>query len=123
MHNIRVFVYGTLKQGHGNHRCLDGAVFEGKARTVPNRFKMVSLGAFPAIITLPEGAESAPIKGETYLVDEKILSRLDMLEGYPNLYNRRNIAVRNEEGQWAEALVYYMEGKHSQSPAIESGEW
>lgn len=121
MHNIRVFVYGTLKKGHGNHRCLEGAVFEGKAETRPNEWKMVSLGAFPAIIPIEMGAAS-PIKGETYLVDETILARLDRLEGYPGFYNRSNIFVHPGPGQCVEALVYYLEG-YRNAPLVESGEW
>ena len=34
VNTIPVFVYGTLKRGHGNHRELEGATFLGEAQTV-----------------------------------------------------------------------------------------
>ncbi len=34
MNTIPVFVYGTLKREHGNHRALEGSKFLGEAQTV-----------------------------------------------------------------------------------------
>lgn len=122
MDTIRVFVYGTLKAGRGNHRLLEKATFDGIAEIGQDNFIMLNLGAYPAIIRSKDGPT---IKGETYLVDEATLKRLDWLEGYPNLYNRETILVHREDGSSVEALVYYMEhkGLNNYHNIIESGEW
>ena len=72
----KVFVYGTLKEGFGNHRVLRDsrklcdATIEG--------FDMISLGAFPGIIT---GSDT--IYGEVYEVtDTSVMRGLDSLEGH-----------------------------------------
>ncbi len=82
------FVYGTLKQGHGNNRILQQsstAKFIENAITEPN-FTMISLGAFPGVV---EGGSTA-IHGEIWSVeDDETKRRLDSLEGY---YKNKNFS-------------------------------
>lgn len=94
---MQVFVYGTLKSGHGNHRLLQGSKFLG--RSTVDRFKMYSLGGFPAVVPSEDGV----IQGEVYEVDDFTMTRLDRLEGYPNFYDR--MIVSTEKGP---AWIYYM---------------
>lgn len=79
----RVLVYGSLKQGFGNHRllehvpCLDNNVtFTGT---------MKSLGGYPCVTQ----HGSTVITGELYEVDDATLQRLDQLEGHPHYYERK----------------------------------
>lgn len=93
-----VFVYGTLKKGFGNHGVLNpGSQFICKDRI--RGWDMYSLGGFPAIT---EG--TGEISGELYSVDEKVLARCDILEGYPNFYDR--MIVRTASGM--RAWVYFI---------------
>jgi gamma-glutamylaminecyclotransferase len=84
----RVFVYGTLRQGEGNHRLLLSARFVGEAHTVPG-FALYDLGAFPGLVR--EGAGT--VTGELYDVDEATLAALDRLEGVPSFYRRERIEL------------------------------
>jgi gamma-glutamylaminecyclotransferase len=77
----RVFVYGTLMRGHGNHYLLEQARFVNEAATVDG-FAMLYAG-YPYVVRDPgDGWEIYPVKGEVYEVDIKQLMRLDSLEGY-----------------------------------------
>ena len=49
----KVFVYGSLKEGRGNHVVLKGATKIGNGETV-DKFAMVSLGAFPMVFDRDE---------------------------------------------------------------------
>ena len=83
----RVFVYGTLKRGYGNHELLSrhNAEFIGNA-ALPNH-NMKSLGAFPAIYRTAAGYP--PISGELFWVSAECLKALDILEGVEGgLYSR-----------------------------------
>ena len=84
-----VFVYGTLKNGFANHSVMErsAGVLVGKATTIESSYLLTSLGTFPAM--LDKGTYS--IKGELYSLSS--LNLLDRLEGYPNFYTRKLIAV------------------------------
>lgn len=81
-----LFTYGSLMQGQSNHRILqslnakfvDNATIQ--ADIVPTKYP------FPA---LKRGLGLA--RGEVYLVTEDALSRLDMFEGDPEFYQRRQM--------------------------------
>ena len=89
-----VFVYGTLKEGYGNHRLLNRAKFVGPGVTVSGDFKMLD-GGFPMVLT----GGLFHIKGELYEVsDQETLSNLDRLEGVPHLFNRHSVQVDTPEG-------------------------
>ncbi len=74
----RVFVYGTLKTGLGNHGWLRGHAFLGRAVTEP-LYRMFDLGGYPGMVAVDEGG--LPIEGEVWEVDERGLRLLDKLEG------------------------------------------
>ena len=75
---IRVFVYGTLKRGGGNHAYLAGQQFIGAAHTPPG-FTLFSLGDYPGMVRAPD--DTAGVAGELWAVDVCCLLRLDELEG------------------------------------------
>ncbi len=74
-----LFVYGTLRQGFSNHYLLEGAVFQGFARTT----KRYSLFA-ERIPYVSKAAAVLRIFGEVFLVDGKTLGLVDRLEGHPD---------------------------------------
>jgi gamma-glutamylcyclotransferase (GGCT)/AIG2-like uncharacterized protein YtfP len=92
-HPELVFVYGTLKRGHGNHHWLLDAPFLGEA-VLPD-VVLHDLGPFPMAVP-GEGI----VRGEVYRVDAAGLARLDRLEGYPRLYDRRPLPLADGRQAW-----------------------
>jgi gamma-glutamylaminecyclotransferase len=92
-----VFVYGTLKKGHYNHRCIS---MDPTAKLVFDdavvQADMYNLGAFPAI-TQGKGH----VQGEVWLVSDLTLDRLDHLEGHPDFYKRKEIFFGGKQKAWA----------------------
>lgn len=108
-----VSVYGTLKQGHPNHRLLEESELMGTTRTTPS-WTMYSLGFCPCVS--PHGDTAVEI--EVYKVDEQVFSRLDMLEGYPSFYDRKRI-----DTEYGESWMYFIDREQSNNNVIESGVW
>jgi gamma-glutamylcyclotransferase (GGCT)/AIG2-like uncharacterized protein YtfP len=113
--STRVFVYGTLLQGEGNHDILAGARFLGPARTPPG-YALHDLGAFPGLVA---GGEHA-VEGEVYIVGPDTLARLDQLEGHPRFYRRAPIAL--EDGSAVETYLLPPDRVVGR-PVITSGRW
>lgn len=121
MTKIKVFVYGTLLEGYGNHKYfLSNAKKLGEHITSPN-YTMLHLGGFPGVIQEGDTA----IKGEVYEVSEEELRRLDRLEGYDlasptsGLYNRKEIHT-----EWGKAWIYiYNYYNNYNYNTIPSGSW
>lgn len=89
----KVFVYGTLKSGHGNNTLLRNTKKLGVASTV-SHFTLTNCG-FPYMF---KGEERHPVRGELYEVDEETLSNLDLLEGVEvGHYSRGIIRTRLQE--------------------------
>ena len=99
---MKVFVYGTLKSGHGNNRVLGVSKKIGDVTTAKN-FRMYSNGYFPMIIRDKDGYK---ITGELYEADEFTIQRLDRLEGVPHLYHRDSCTVIDCDGKKIQAYVY-----------------
>lgn len=97
----KLFVYGSLKRGFGNHRFLWDSVFIGTTTTADSTYSMLTLGAFPAIIAEGEDA----IEGELYEVDDDTLEQIDMLEGNGAFYDRSQVLLSNGEVAWMYLLV------------------
>lgn len=111
---MKVFAYGTLKQGFGNHgRMLDaGGTLVARDVIPAGQFRMISLGAFPGLLVTDDGP---PIVGEVY--DVQTMKPLDRLEGYPHFYDRTEVTTESGTKCW----VYYLHDNDGE--AIPSGEW
>ena len=101
-----VFVYGTLKSGHGNNHILqDGdARLVGEARTLPvfRLYARYIPYLVPATVT-----HGLRVKGEVWEVDARTLERMDRLEGHPHMYTRTTVEVETDEGfRQAEAYLW-----------------
>ncbi len=79
----KVFVYGTLMKGFGNHRLLGDADFVGMATLKEYGLYCVS-PYYPGVV--PMAGEF--VRGEVYEVDTNGLKRLDSLEDEGRLYAR-----------------------------------
>lgn len=120
----KVFVYGSLLSGMGNHRLLEGSKRLGIAHS-PKGFGLVDLGYFPGAVRLKDTDVS--IIGEVYEVDSITLSRLDRLEGYNTnnpshgLYNRIEIDTK-----FGKAFIYIFNARVKPSELtkmIDNGDW
>lgn len=87
----RLFLYGTLKRGCGNHHYMAGQRFIDVARTAP-LYRLVSMGTYPGMVLAEVAGQGRGIEGEVWEVDEECLRRLDILEGI-------------EEGEYAYEVV------------------
>jgi len=115
----KVAVYGTLKQGHGNHRLLTDSKFLGKASV---KGRMYHLGGFPGVRL----DEPGTVQVELYEVDNDTLRRLDRLEGYRegaadnNFYTREIVETDTEE----HVSIYQISKDYtSDKRIIASGDW
>ena len=109
-----VAVYGSLREGFGNNRLLEGSK-KVSTEVLEGEYTMLDLGAFPGVILEGE----TPITIEVYEVDECTFQSLDMLEGYPSFYNRQlfNTSV-------GDAWMYFLEGREGWSNSyVPSGDW
>lgn len=120
---IRVFVYGTLKEGHGNHAWYlagnAGAEKLGRCY-ISGDYRMYSNGAFPIVTKGDDPSRVSHIVGEVYSVDEDTLDALDALEGHPEWYCREKV-----ETPWKKAWVYLMphSDRYPEEGRVASGCW
>lgn len=98
-----VFVYGTLKKEQPNHHWLTN-LENGVSKFISEGTTVIK---FPLIIAtsrnipflLDKKGYGNKIEGEVYQVDEKMRSNLDILEKYPDIYDRekQDITLPNNE--------------------------
>lgn len=102
---MTLFIYGTLKKGFENHHFLNNAKFIGNAIT-KDRYPMVNVvKAYPYLIDKKGIGEF--VKGEAYNINNKILSKLDLLEGYPDHYDRKDVEIVIN-GKIIKAITYFV---------------
>lgn len=98
----KVFVYGTLKNGYGNHYLLRDSAFLGKGTTIEDHFTMFD-GGFPYVIN--EGRFH--VRGEVYEVNnERVMESLDRLEGVPTHYQRKDSSVKTDDMNIHDVTMY-----------------
>lgn len=108
---MKVAVYGSLKKGFGNHRLLETSERLGTDKITG--WTMHSMSAYPCIC---EGGDDISI--EVYEINESTFSALDMLEGYPSFYNRKEVSTK-----YGTAWIYYIEDDMSGYEVVPSGIW
>jgi len=98
----KIFVYGTLKSGHHNHRLLHGQEFIGQAETCD--LKVMHCTGIPFLHDYggyyynDKLCKGHHVTGEVYLVDKQALQMMDALEGHPRWYRRCPIRLRAKQG-------------------------
>lgn len=97
----KVFVYGTLMNGHYNHFYMerDGIKFLGKGRA--DGFSLYNVTPYYPGAVREEGES---VLGEVYEVPD--MRELDALEGNGFLYQREKIPVVMENGDILECWIY-----------------
>ena len=114
-HKHLVFVYGTLRQSHGNHQLLKRAHFYGVGKT-KQKYAMYLVGGYPYVVSTEQ---RYLIVGELYALDDEILKRLDKLEGHPIYYARSEVVVIVDNVEYT-ALMYFRDPKGT---LLQSGDY
>ncbi|WP_394175827.1 gamma-glutamylcyclotransferase family protein [Guptibacillus hwajinpoensis] len=76
-----VFCYGTLRHGESNHGVIQGAIQGAILRELNSWTKGMlydTRNGYPALIESNNGQ----VYGEVYEVNEQLLERIDLLEGF-----------------------------------------
>ena len=134
--NLPVFVYGTLRHGHGNYRGILAGNTEREAEATIDGAVMTTNGGFPYVYFDDE--DGGTVYGELMWLRasniDDTMRRLDRLEGYRadnpefSLYLRVKVTVTvSETGEQVEAWMYTPSGgKNSRAanlPRVVTGDW
>lgn len=98
----KVFVYGSLKKGFGNHHVISKGEFISVDETLYNDWHMFNMGGFPGVV---EGTKV--VTGEVYEVDDEVMAGLDRLEGNGSFYTREIVELSKNEMAWMYILPNY----------------
>lgn len=109
-----LFVYGTLKRGHGNHHVLGAARFIQQDEA-PGR--MYASG-IPFVLE-PGGTET--VHGELFAIEPEDLARVDRLEGHPFSYTRSPVRLKRS-GVMAQ-IYYWLHPVPRFAREVPSGRW
>jgi len=105
-----LFVYGSMKKGFQNHkRLLKEAEFICDATTL-KQYPMFPIQhyMFPCMMENKDKLAGKQISGELYLVStEYIKDTIDVVEGVPTYYIRKNVDVKSKHGDTYSANVYF----------------
>lgn len=117
-----VAVYGSLRDGMGNHGLMKGSDFMGKG-LLQEGSTMFSNGGFPILSFAV--AKSEPVLAELYdVANQRDMAMLDRLEGFPTWYDRSIKQFRMEDGRVMEAWIYHQNQDFTERlPIVESGDW
>lgn len=102
------FAYGMNTNTQGMASRCPAAVAFGHARLLGHRFRF----AGPADVQVDRRDY---VDGVLWDITEDCLRALDNLEGYPYFYGRKYATVEFEQGEY-DALVYFMQSGHKNSP-------
>ena len=119
---VLLFVWGTLMRGQPNHeRYMQNARFIDEGITEETRFLRTG---FVSVFYFPKTDKVlGRIIGEVYEISEDDLKKIDLLEGYPDLYCRSLMKIRLlNKGETVEAWMYYFPGERFMEQNIKSKE-
>lgn len=117
-----IFVYGTLMEGQSNGLDKwDGVRYVGLDGV---RGKLYNLGWYPGARDVVNDCSAEPfvgyIEGEVFeILEENIVDALDSYEGYPSLYDRKQVVSHAGRTVW----VYTYNGEPEEEKLIPSGDW
>lgn len=124
MDEIRVFVYGTLREGEPNHRIVRGRLLAPVERAVTEPgWALYDLGPYPAMAATSNGVGC--VYGDLVVVDEATLAVLDRFEGVDvGHYQRVAISVHNADGDDCSAWAFVQDLRQVRgAPRLTPGDW
>jgi gamma-glutamylcyclotransferase (GGCT)/AIG2-like uncharacterized protein YtfP len=113
MHDLILFVYGTLRRNGAAAEHMDGATWVGPATTAP-AYALVEISWYPGLRAT--GVQS--VAGDLYSVPVSLLPQLDRFEGPEYIRGQ----IRLSDG--ATASTYLLRPEHDRNyPVVPSGDW
>jgi len=107
LNNVLLFVYGSMKKYFKNHYRLEKEKFIGQAVTVDDYAMYPSdMYMFPYVY---ENEKKNKINGELYKLINVNIEEIDIFEGSPVVYYRKNIKVICNNKIY-EAFIYFRSG-------------
>lgn len=99
-----IFTYGTLKRGFSNNYLLSTSKFISNGVT-KDKFGLFpsACGRFPFAL---ESISDTNIKGEIWEISKKTERQLDILEGFPFLYTKKKVKIKNDINETVTAIMY-----------------
>jgi len=99
-----LFVYGSMKKDFRNHYRLHDSVYIGRALTKNNyNIHPAKNFLFPYAV---EYENRWQLEGELYKLTSADIEKIDVIEGTPNYYYRKNIDVIYDEKVY-QAFIYF----------------
>ena len=99
----KLFVYGTLRKGHGNHHVLE------LSKAVPIDLSAKTVRKFMHVVDfLPKVFKHeavAQVEGELYRIPT--MKYVDTLESHPYLYRREQVDISDSGGEVHRAWLYF----------------
>jgi len=114
---VNIFVYGSLKQGFPAHSFLEGVEFLGIA--ILDEYALYPICSWPGI----KSRKGHIVIGEVFRIPLGFLEALDSYEGYPDLFDRKEIQVEVVEGGKLTCYVYTYNGDTTNLSPLPSGKW
>lgn len=111
---MNIFVYGTLKQGFGNHARF--------LKREPDYVGTIKARLYVSGLPYIRPGEGV-VHGEVYSVDNDTLKGLDMLEGHPGWYRREKVVVETKDGKKVEAQAYFYQNGMDESYHVPEGNY
>lgn len=114
---VNIIVYGTLMCGERNYYLCENAI-----SIIPCKIQgqLFDTGyGYPAFVS--DGLMS--VTAELITIPIEDLPRIDRLEGYPDLYDRKVIDATLDDGTKASGWVYIMTELPRHATQIPSGRW
>lgn len=101
-----LFVYGSMKKDFPNHERLKNAQYLGDYHTVSYYTMYADTSKlFPYVVN---DEKRYQIQGELYkITDKKDFDTIDVLEGIPDFYIKRQISITNDTGHKVSAWIYF----------------
>lgn len=99
-----VAVYGTLKKGHSNYNnYLISSKHLGKGET-KDKYPLLISG-LPYLIE--DKGKGHNVDVEVFKVSGSVLASLDILEGHPNWYRRKQVEIKMKDGKLLLCWIYF----------------
>lgn len=113
------FAYGSnMNLDQMEFRCPDAEV-AGNVRLEDYRLAFRGRGPGNGVATiLPE--EGSHVDGVLWKITQKCERSLDLYEGYPCVYGKERICVKDREGTVSEVMVYTMNAPYKDQPSSPS---
>tara|TARA_B100001146_G_C15880820_1_gene305950 strand:- start:32 stop:400 length:369 start_codon:yes stop_codon:yes gene_type:complete len=109
----KVFVYGTLRQGHYNHSVLEMSKAVPIDLFAKTKEKYIRTDTnLPKVYNISAGKRARQVDGELYAVPDMVY--IDRLEGHPILYRRDSVDILDSFEHPHKAWLYFYNGNNQQ---------